>query len=89
MKLKAVRVGEKDSPFRFAAMVVDESIHDKRSGSAVAFVVYSSGGNIIYWFKEGYDPLKVMVAGETFMFETMATNRFKQYMVIPKDRPSI
>jgi hypothetical protein len=45
----------------------------------VALVVYSSGGNIIVFFKEGYKPDEVLVAGELYIGETVRANRFKVY----------
>jgi len=84
MNLKSESVGGRRSPFSSASLIFDEDIIDSKMGKVVALVLYSEGGNVIYWHKEGYDPRKVMVAGEKYLFETLRASRFKEYKVTPK-----
>lgn len=73
------RVGLEEQPFSSAALVIDRDLKDKATGQNVALVVYSPGGNILVLFKDGYDTLQVMAAGEMFVGEMLAASRFKVF----------
>jgi hypothetical protein len=79
-KLRAIIVGESDddeSPlFSSASLVVDDSLPE-RDGHGVAMIFYSVGGNIIVMFKDGYDPVELMVAGEKFLGEAIQASRYQ------------
>jgi len=73
------RIDLSKDPFSSCALVIDESIKDSKAGKMVAWVSYSSGGNVIVWFKEGYDVDEVLVAGEKFLGETLRASRYKEF----------
>lgn len=84
MKLK--RIDLKKEPFTSTALVIDEEIQDSKIGQMVALVSYSPGGNVIVFFKEGYDPLEICVAGEKYFGESMRAKRIKIFdAVVRKD----
>ncbi|SRR6266704_6787869 len=68
--------------FSSACLIIDHEIKDG-NGKAIAVVLYSGEGNSIIWLRPdlrpNYDPLEVMVAGETYVFETIKSPRFKQW----------
>jgi len=76
--LKAVNIKEGDL-FSSIAFVTDEDLEKEK---LVATILYSSGGNIIYLHKEGYDELELQVACETFLFETINARRFIVFKVV-------
>ena len=73
------RVDLTQEPFSSCALVIDDSITDSTAGKMVAWVSYSSGGNVIVWFKEGYNMDEVLVAGEKFLGETLRASRYKEF----------
>jgi len=76
------RVDLQKEPFTSTALVIDKSITDPKVGRNVALVCYSSGGNVIILFKDGYDLDQVQVAGEKFLGETLLANRVKVFKAV-------
>ncbi len=81
MKLKSEIVGDEGSATRSAALVYDDDLPEPQ---IVAIVLYSSGGNVIIWFQDGYDPLEIIVQGEKFMGQSLQAGRFKEYRATVK-----
>jgi len=76
------RVDLQEEPFTSTALVIDKSISDPKIGKMVAFVSYSSGGNIVILFKEGYDVDAILVAGEESVGETLSARRVKVFKAV-------
>ena len=72
------RVKLEDMGITSFSFVKDNDL-DKEKGTLVALILYSGGGNIVIFFKDGYTPEEVLVAGEKYVGETLNTNRFKVY----------
>ena len=92
MKLKRIDLNEE--PFSSAALVIDEDVQDPKIGQMVAIVLYSTGGNVIVWLKDGYNGPEVFVAGEKFVGETMAggiEQRIKEFRagVVPVEKETV
>ena len=80
MKLKRSDLLEKVGLTSVAA-VIDEDLPTDGSGNMVALVLYSPGGNVVYLHKEGYPIFNILVAGETFVGETLNAHRYKVFKV--------
>ena len=81
MRLERVDINEE--PFSSSALVIDE---DRKKGpKTVALVLFSSGGNIVYLHEPKLDNplghLKIMVAAEKFIGETLKSRRYKIFNV--------
>jgi hypothetical protein len=76
------RVDLQKEPFSSTALVIDKSITDPKIGKMVAFVSYSSGGNIVILFKDGYDVNAILVAGEESVGETLSARRVKVFKAV-------
>lgn len=57
----------------------DQLPKDAPEGNLVAFLVYGSGGTIIYLHKDGYDEKEILVAGEAYFGQTLKCGRWKVY----------
>jgi len=88
--VKLKRIDLQEEPFSSAALIIDEEITDQHQGKMVAVVVFSSGGNIIYLHKRGYNLNELLVAAEKFLGETLRANRLKVFdcSVIPPEKLS-
>lgn len=64
--------------FSSAAMLIDTDLPDRKT---VAFVIFSSGGNIIYKHYPDYKDEELMVAAEFYVGETLRANRWKVFNV--------
>jgi len=62
-------------------LVIDEDIKDPGEGNVVALILYTRGGHIIYLHRDGYDPHKLLVAGEKYVGESLQAPRYKIYRV--------
>jgi hypothetical protein len=81
--MKLERVDLEKEPFSSCALVVDKDLSSKE-GQMVAIVIYSPGGNVVVFFKEGYDELEVLVAGEKFLGEAWRAERYKVFDAKPR-----
>lgn len=82
-RFKGVVVGSEDSPFDRCVLVTDETL-DPKNGKMIAVVLQSDGGNVVYWHKDGYDALEIMVNAEVDAFQTWRAGRHMEFRVEAK-----